>query len=135
MKQTILILAAFALAACASTPDAAVDETDPVQDFIQLHELEKVSSVRKFDNPGHLIVNPRYIIAYLKDTQYLIEYAHDCRLAELENSARLPDTRRRGRALSVRTDTFRGCPMKAMWPITYAHAEELMAIGRAESAQ
>ena len=130
MKRIIILLMALSIAACTSTPDKAVDETDPVQDFIELHELKSVSSIRKFDNPGALIVNERYIIAYLKDEQYLLQYAHDCRLAQLESGQRLPDTRRRSRVLSVRTDTFRGCPVKAMFPITYPQAEEVMAIGR-----
>lgn len=132
MKQTILMLMALFLAACASAPDRAVDETDPVQDFIKLHELKSVSSIRRFDNPGSLFVNRRYIIAYLKDEQYLMQYTHECHLAELDSAQRLPDTRRRGRVLSVRTDTFRGCPVKAMYPITYAQAQEVMAIGRGD---
>ena len=130
MKWIIAVLLALSLAACTSTPDKAVDETDPVQDFIKLNNLESISSIRKFDNPGALIVNQRYIIAYLRDEQYLLQYAHDCRMAQLDNAQRLPDTRRRGRVLSVRTDTYRGCPVKAMFPITYAQAEEVMAIGR-----
>lgn len=131
MKRTILVLTALLLGACATEPEKAVEETDPVQDFIKLHELKSVSSIRKFDNPGALIVNRRYIIAYLKDEQYLLQYAHDCRLAELDASQRQPDRRRRGRVLSVRTDSFRGCPVRAMYPITYAQAEEVMAIGKA----
>jgi hypothetical protein len=130
MKRITLVLTALFLAACTATPDKAVDETDPVQDFIRLHELKSISSIRRFDNPGALPVNARYIIAYLKDEQYLLQYSHDCRLAEMDTANRLPDSRRRGRVLSARTDTFRGCPVRKMYPITYAQAEEVMAIGR-----
>lgn len=130
MKWIIPVLMALFLAACATDVDKAVDETDPVQDFIKLNELKSISSIRRFDNPGALYVNPRYIIAYLKDDQFLLQYAHDCRMAELDTADRLPDARRRGRVLSVRTDTFRGCPVRKMYPITYAQAQEVMAIGR-----
>lgn len=131
MRTVLLTLAALVLTACATTDESANEQNDAVQDFIQLHGLDKVSSVRNFENPGHLIVNRRYIIAYMRDDrQFLLEYAHDCKMAEMSSGGRMPDTRRRGRTLSVRTDTFRGCPVRAMFPITLPQAEELMAIGQ-----
>ena len=35
MKRIIAVLLALSIAACTSTPEKAVDETDPVQDFIK----------------------------------------------------------------------------------------------------
>ncbi len=131
MKKTILIFTALLLAACAtSTPTEAVHETDPVQDFIQLHNLEKVSVIRGFENPGVLFMqDPRYIVAYLRHEQWLLQYAHECRLARLDSGDRPSDKRRYTRALYVKVDTFRGCPVKAMYPITLAHAQELVGMG------
>lgn len=134
MRQAILILAALVLTACATTPDEeqAVRETDTVQDFIQMHNLEKVSVIRGFENPGVLFMeDPRYIIAYLRHEQWLLQYAHECRLARLDSGDRPSDKRRYTRALYVKVDTFRGCPVKAMYPITLAHAQELVAMSAA----
>jgi hypothetical protein len=132
MKQAILILTAMMLAACATTEEGeVVNERDTVQDFIQMHNLEKVNVIRGFENPGVLYMhNPRYIIAYLRHDQWLLQYAHECRIARLDSGDRPNDKRRYTRALYVRVDTFRGCPVKAMYPITLAHAQELVAMGR-----
>ena len=134
MRQAILILAALVLAACATTSEEgqAVQETDTVQDFIQMHNLEKVSVIRGFENPGVLFMDdPRYIIAYLRHEQWLLQYAHECRLARLDSGDRPSDKRRYTRALYVKVDTFRGCPVRAMYPITLAHAQELVAMSAA----
>lgn len=121
---------ALLLTGCATTEKTVNEENDAVQDFIGLNNLTSVSSIRNFDNPGHLNVNPRYVIAYVRKNQYLLQYAHDCRVAELETGTRPQDLRRRFGRLSVRTDTFLGCPVKSMYPITLAQAEELMIIGQ-----
>lgn len=134
MKRTLLILGALLVAACQTTPgsdDHAVMEDDPVQDFIELHNLEQVTIVRGFENPGVLFMeDPRYIIAYLRDDQWLIQYDHECRLAQIESGGRPNDKRRSTRALYVQQDTFRGCPMKAMYSITLEHARELVTIAK-----
>jgi hypothetical protein len=132
MKKAILVLTSLILAACATTEERAINETDPIQDFIKLHNLGHVSVIRGFENPGVLFLeDPRYIIAYLRHEQWLLEYAHECRLARLESGDRPSDKRRYTRALYVKIDTFRGCPVKAMYPITLAHAQELVAMGKA----
>ena len=132
MKKAILVLSSLMLAACAATEKQAINETDPVQDFIEMHNLENVSVIRGFENPGVLYMeDPRYIIAYLRHEQWLLQYAHECRLARLDSGDRPSDKRRYTRALYVKVDTFRGCPVRAMYPITLAHAQELVAMGKA----
>ena len=132
MRKIILVMTSLVLAACAATERQAINETDAVQDFIQMHNLEKVGVIRGFENPGVLFMeDPRYIIAYLRHEQWLLQYAHECRLARLDSGDRPTDQRRYTRALYVKVDTFRGCPVRAMYPITLAHAQELVAMGRA----
>jgi hypothetical protein len=132
MKKAILVVTSLVLSACAATEQQAINETDAVQDFIQMHNLENVSVIRGFENPGVLYMeDPRYIIAYLRHEQWLLQYAHECRLARLDHGDRPSDKRRYTRALYVKVDTFRGCPVRAMYPITLAHAQELVAMGRA----
>ena len=132
MKKAVLLMMSLALAACAATEEKVVNETDAVQDFIKLHNLENVSVIRGFENPGVLFMeDPRYIIAYLRDEQWLLQYAHECRMARLEAPDRPRDKRRYTRALYVKIDTFRGCPVRAMYPIKLDHAKELMAMGQA----
>lgn len=132
MRKAILLLTGLMLAACAATEKQTINETDPVQDFIRMHNLENISVIRGFENPGVLYMeDPRYIIAYLRHEQWLLQYAHECRLARLDSGDRPSDKRRYTRALYVKVDTFRGCPVRAMYPITLAHAQELVAMGRA----
>ena len=132
MKKAVLLMISLAMAACAVTEEEVVNETDAVQDFIKMHNLEKVSVIRGFENPNVLFLDdPRYIIAYLRDEQWLLQYAHECRLARLEPGDRPSDKRRYTRALYVKIDTFRGCPVRAMYPIKLDHAQELVAMGRA----
>lgn len=134
MKNLVIVLAGLCIAGCASSAPEETENpnqiNDAVQDFVNLQGLKEVVTIRDFDNPNQMAINERYIIAYRRHDQYLIEYAHDCRFAEIDNSTRLPDKRRRTRVLTIKTDTFRGCPMKAAWPITLAQAQELMIIGQ-----
>jgi hypothetical protein len=136
MNKVIVLLAALILAACASTAeqdtaDEAINEQDPVQDFLRLHELEKVTVVRGFENPSVLIMDdPTYIIAYQRNDQWLIQYEHECRFARQESGYRPNDKRRSTRALYVQQDTFRGCPVKAMYPISLEQAKELLTIAK-----
>ena len=132
MKKAVLLMMSLALTACAATEEKVVNETDAIQDFVKLHNLESVSVIRGFENPGVLFMeDPRYIIAYLRDEQWLLQYAHECRLARLDSGDRPPDKRRYTRALYVKIDTFRGCPVRAMYPIKLDHAQELVVMGRA----
>ena len=131
MKQLSLIAAALLLSACAGNDNKADDAPDAVADFIQLHNLQKQSRVRDFSNPGSLPVNTRYIIAYVDDAQYLVAYAHECRFASKAMSDRPFDKRRYANQLWARTDSYRGCPIKAIYPITLGQTQELMNMGRA----
>lgn len=130
MKSVILVFSALLLTACATTPQGPTEQDLAIQQYIADNGLEEIHTIRDFDNPGHLIVNRRYIIAYMRKTQYLFEYAHQCKLAEMGTDGRPSDSRRRSKSISSGTDTFRGCPVKAMYPITYPQAEDLMALGR-----
>ena len=136
MKKVIVILTALILTACASTTeqqdsDQAINEQDPVQDFLRLHNLEDVSVVRGFENPGVLIMDdPRYIIAYLRDEQWLVQYEHECRFARQESGYRPTDKRRSTRAIYAQQDTFRGCPVKTFYPISLEQAKELLTIAK-----
>jgi hypothetical protein len=131
MRSFVLAPAVLFLAACATSESSAPDQPDAVADFIELNNLQKQSRIRDFSNPNHLPVNKRYIIAYVSDAQYLIEYVHDCYLAERSMSDRPMDKRRYPSSLYARTDYYRGCPVRAIYPITLAQTQELVNIGRA----
>ena len=131
MQRLSLIAIALLLAACAGNENKANDAPDAVEDFIQLNDLQKQTRIRNFKNPGNLPVNERYIIAYVDDAQYLIAYAHECRLAARSMSERPFDKRRYANQLWARTDYYRGCPIKAIYPITLGQTKELMSMGRA----
>jgi len=133
MNKSILLLANLLLAACAVAPEDSqevLNETDAVQDYIKMQNLRPIAAIRRFEDPGVLFMNDtRYIIAYVRDEQWLLQYAHECPLAQ--GIDRPADKRRYTRVLYSRIDTFRGCPVTAMYPITLAHARELVAMGQA----
>jgi len=130
MKSVILVISALLLTACATTSQGPNEQDLAIRQYIEDNGLQEIHTIRDFDNPGQLIVNRRYIIAYMRKTQYLFEYAYECKLAELGTAGRPSDKRRRSKSISSGTDTFRGCAVKAIYPITYPQAEDLMALGR-----
>jgi hypothetical protein len=97
---------------------------------------ENLCSPGRPDVPGRLrhddqhVLNDRYVILSTRREQYLLEYPYPCRDDPITQRPR-PDIRRDARAIYADSDTFRGCPIGALYAITADQAEELKSIGEA----
>ena len=127
MKKVIYVLAALVLCGCAANEE---DEgPDAIDDFIQVSDLEEVRVIRSMDTFGQRVINDNYVILTTRREQYLIAYPSPC--PEAYDKRRSPDFRSDARAIYADRDTFRGCRIKAIYPITEAQAAELVEMGRA----
>ena len=111
MKRYASLFVLMFLAACATTGQE--EKINAVKDFIEVNQLEKVNTRRD---------------------QYLLEYSYPCREDPLTQRPR-PDIRRDSSAIYARSDTFRGCQIGALYPISKDQAEELKNIGEAPGEQ
>jgi len=128
MKRYALLLALSLLAACATTNQE--ERINAVKDFIEVGELPKTDVIRTFDRLEQQVLNDRYVIVSTRKEQYLLEYAYTCREDPFTNQVK-PDVRRDARAIYAGADTFRGCLIKTIYPVTKDQAEELKNIGEA----
>ena len=131
MKRLLFMPAILILGACASTAEDEDkdDDVSAVRDFIEVSELGTVNSIRTVGQLGQIVLNDRYVIVTTKREQYLLEYAQRCRL--YNDEPRRADVRSDPRHIYAKADTFRGCRIGAMYPITKEQAEELETLGRA----
>ena len=121
------LLAVLLLGACAASDEDR--RPDAVGDFIEVNDLEEVGSIRSFEQFGQTVLNERYVIVTTRKEQFLLVYSRPC--SEFESASRAPDVRMTPRAIYAKTDTFRGCRIKAFYPISEGQAGELKEIGRA----
>ena len=121
MKYTTLMVALLLLAACATTEE---ERTDPIKDFIEVSELPETDAIEVYDQPTSEAIDDKYEIVTTRRQTYLIEYTRRCSedpfLRRVE-----PDVRRDARRIYAGSDTFRGCPIRKLYTMTEAQAEEL----------
>jgi len=131
MKTTLLVPVMLALAACASTTEDQDkdDDVNAIRDFIEVSDLESVGSIRTVGQLGQTVLNEHYVIVTTRREQFLIEYGLRCRLTN--NEARRVDVRSDPRHIYAKVDTFRGCRIGALYPISKEQAEELETLGHA----
>ena len=132
MKRYASLLVLMFLAACATTGQE--EKINAVKDFIEVNQLETVNRIRTFDQLGQRVLNDRYVIVNTRRDQYLLEYSYPCRDDPLTRRPK-PDFRRDSTAIYAGSDTFRGCQIGALYPITEDQAEELKNIGEAPGEQ
>lgn len=127
MNRCIMVFVACFLGACASNEED--ERPDAIDDFIQVSDLKEVRMIRSMDPLRHRVLNESYVIVTTRKEQFLLAYPSPC--PEAYDKRRNPDFRSDARALHADRDTYRGCRMKAIYPITEAQAAELEEIGRA----
>jgi hypothetical protein len=127
MNKQMLILAALFLGACAANEE---DEgPDAIDDFIEVSDLEEVTVIRSYDQLDRVELNDRYVILTTNKEQYLLAYYGRC--TEIPGMTKTPDVRRDAHAIYAKSDTFHGCRIKAIYPISEAQEQELVEMGRA----
>jgi len=128
MKRYACLSVLMFLTACATTGQE--EQINATKDFVEVNELEKIAKVRTFDRIDQHVLNDRYVILSTRREQYLLEYSYPCRDDPMTRRPR-PDIRRDSSAIYAGSDTFRGCQIRALYPITEDQAEELENIGEA----
>ena len=132
MKRHASLLVLMFLTACATTGQE--ERINAVKDFIEVNELEKADKIRTFERIEQHVLNDRFVIVSTRREQYLLEYPMPCRDDPLTRGPK-PDIRRDSSAIYAGSDTFRGCQIRALYPITEDQAEELKSIGKAPGEQ
>jgi len=128
MKRYAILFVLMFLAACASTGQE--ERVNAVKDFIEVNDLEKADAIRTFDQLGQHVLNERFVIVSTRREQYLLEYPYPCRDDPMTRRPK-PDVRRDSNAIYAGSDTFRGCQIRAIYPITEDQAQELKNMGKA----
>jgi len=129
MRTLLLVVATLLLIACAA-PDEKDDRRDEtaITDFIEINELVPVDAIRTMDQLVAREVNDTYYIVSTRKQDYLLVYYGPC-MRRYDGTVE-PDRRQDWRALYPRTDTFRGCRIKAIYAIEPGQVDELRAIGK-----
>jgi len=129
LKITALMIASMLLAACAA-PDEKEDrrEETAIADFIDVNELASVKSIRTMEQLSSSTISERYVILSTRREEFLLEYYSRCE-RRFDGSV-APDVRQDGRALYPKTDTYRGCRIKALYALLPGQADEIKALGR-----
>ena len=130
MKPYVYTLVLLVLTACAATDQQ--ERISAVEDFIAVSELEETRVIRTRDQLSQDVINDRYVIVSTRNEreQYLIEYVIACREDPVTGRFKA-DVRRDRNAIYANSDTFRGCLIKAIYPISKDQAEELKHVGEA----
>jgi hypothetical protein len=116
------------LAACATSHQE--ERINAVKDFVEVAGLAQVESIGTYGELDQEILNDEYVIVSTRKQHYLLEYMRRCFDDPFTNRVK-PDVRYDARRLYARTDTFRGCRIKALYEITPDQAEELRNLGTA----
>ena len=127
MKKQAFVLAAMFLGACAANEEE--EGPDAIDDFIEVSELEEVTVIRSYDRFDRVGLNSRYVILKTGKDLYLLAYYGRCSV--IPGQQPRPDVRRDANAIYAKSDTFHGCRIEAMYPISAAQAGELVEMGRA----
>ncbi len=125
------MIVALLLSACATQKAGERrEEHQAVRDFIALRGLEESDEIRSA-NPGSWTnIDYRFIVYKARKDQYLVEFVRRC--YELDDDSRIvPDKRWQLNVIRARVETFRGCRIKAIYPLTEAEATELESLGEA----
>lgn len=121
------------LAGCASQPDGApeVDESNAVEDFVQINDLQEVDKARTNRRFEYDYITDHYVIIYAGRDAYLAQFIRRCpavRDVHMRAHAQ-PDIRHDAKTLQAGVDTIRGCRIKHIYEIDKAQALELEQIG------
>jgi len=132
-RITMLLLLVF-LGACTSQAQQAErqarqEQTDAVDDFVAISELEEVELIRTIDRFEYDQLTDSYVIVTTRKKYYLVQFFGRCRELTTWDADVQPDFRYDAKALHAGVDTIRGCRIKTMYEIDEVQAQELEQIG------
>ncbi len=131
MKRLLATL--VLLAGCASQTQGVpeIDDSDAVDDFVAINELEKVDAARTTNSFDYGYLTDRYVVVTTRRSYYLVQLYGRCPELTDVNADVQPDIRYEAKALRPGVDTIRGCRIKNIYEIDEAQAQELKQIGEA----
>ncbi len=129
MRILLMVFVLTLLAACAGSTERQEQQNTAIRDLIEVNELEELDVLRFFRQLDAYEVNRYYVIVGERKKKYLIEYFQRC-MSDYPGRLK-PDVRNEARAIRPKSDTFRGCRIKAIYAIDDALAGELLQIGKA----
>lgn len=131
MKRITAML--MLLAGCASQPQGVpdIDESDAVDDFVAINELERTDVARTTNSFDYGYLTDRYVVVTTRRSYYLVQLFGRCpELTDVTANVQ-PDIRYEARAIRAGVDTIRGCRIKSIYEIDESQALELKQIGEA----
>ncbi len=131
MKRLMAML--VLLAGCASQPQGVpeIDESDAIDDFVAINELDKVRTARTANSFDYEYLTDRYVVVTTRKSYYLLQMYGRCPGLTDATADVQPDIRYEAKALRPGVDTIRGCRIKNIYQIDEAQALELKQIGEA----
>ena len=129
MRIYLLLFVLVLVAGCASNNLREEEQNTAIRDLIEVNDLEELDALRFFRQLGSYEINRYYVIVTDRRNTYLIEYFQRC-MEDVYGRVE-PDYRNDPRTIRPKSDTFRGCRIKAIYAINEALEAELKQIGKA----
>lgn len=129
MRIYLLLFVLVLVSGCAGSSTRQETQNTAIRDLIEVNELEEVDVIRFFQQLDIYEINQYYVIVSERKKRYLVEYFQRC-MKDYRGRVE-PDFRTDPRAIRPRSDTIRGCRIKAIYAIDEALEGELKAIGKA----
>lgn len=127
-RLPVALVLAF-VSACAS--QAPQDQSDAVDDFVEVNALEDVAVARTVNRFDYDYLSERYVVVETRRKHYLVEFYGRCRELAIDDMDIQPDFRYDAKAIRAGEDTIRGCRIKSIYEIDKVQAMELKQIGKA----
>ena len=132
MKKTYQLLGLVVVAAlsgaCAS--QGKIPSREAVDDYVAVAELEELRFIRYRTQLTHSYLNDYYVVLSERGRYYLAEFVRRCH--ELTDNTRItPDIRHEHNVIRARSDTIRGCYIKALYGLNEGQVAELETLGDA----
>lgn len=132
VRNWVILIAAIAMAACASDPtepEPVILESDQViLDFIVVRELEEVGLIRGAERRSYEKVTPSFIIYKARRGEFLVEFSRPC--YEIWNNNYLSaDATFLHDTLRANFDMIRGCRFGRIFALTKEDLADLRQLG------
>lgn len=136
--MTSLAFAILLLAACAGQDEKqdqnTLDTDQAVRDFITVRELKAADKMPNTGRDSFEALGHRFMIYKNRKEGHLVEFSRPC--SELRDQARIvADERWDSNYIRSRFETFRGCRIHALYPLTDAELAELENIGESPGSR
>lgn len=128
IRATAGVFGLLLLGACATLDPE--EDVDAFGDFVAVNALPEADSFRTFSRVDQEVLSDHYVIVDNGRELFLLEYMYRC-VEDPTTGRPRADVRRDATRIYAARDTFRGCRIKALYPVTQEQAQELRELGEA----